>query len=153
MYSYIQIYISTHSYFQIYIYIYIYIYRDIYMYIYINIHICIHTNIYIYIYIYIHVHVYIYIYIYIYTYTHEEHTSYQNFYARAFKTVVDSWKVSMLLFFILWDDRHYFYDFRFKSTATAAIGIHLTKAWLSQLVNFKNAIWHFRRTIGDKILF
>ena len=41
----------------------------------------------------------------------------------------------------------YFYDFRFKWTATAAIRIHLTKAWLSQLVNFKNAIWHFRRTI------
>ena len=30
-----------------------------------------------------------------------------------------------------------FYDFSFKWTATAAIGIHLTKAWLSQLVNFK----------------
>ena len=30
-----------------------------------------------------------------------------------------------------------FYDFRFKWTATAAIGIHPTKAWLSQLVNFK----------------
>ena len=30
-----------------------------------------------------------------------------------------------------------FYDFRFKWTATAAIGIQLTKAWLSQLVNFK----------------
>ena len=46
-----------------------------------------------------------------------------------------------------------FYDFRFKWTATAAIGIHSTKAWLSQLVNFKNAIWHFRRTICNKILF
>ena len=34
-----------------------------------------------------------------------------------------------------------FYDFRFKWTATVAIGIHPTKAWLSQLVNFKNAIW------------
>ena len=33
-----------------------------------------------------------------------------------------------------------FYDFRFKWTATAGIGIHPTKAWLSQLVNFKNAI-------------
>ena len=46
-----------------------------------------------------------------------------------------------------------FYDFSFKSTATAAIGIHPTKAWLSQLVNFKNAIWtwgHFRRTICNK---
>ena len=46
-----------------------------------------------------------------------------------------------------------FYDFRFKSTATAAIGIHPTKSWLSQLVNFKNAIWHFRRRICNKILF
>ena len=27
------------------------------------------------------------------------------------------------------------------------------KAWLSQLVNFKNAIWHFRRTICNKIVF
>ena len=49
-----------------------------------------------------------------------------------------------------------FYDFTFKWTATAAIGIHPTKAWLSQLVNFKNAIstsGHFRRTICNKILF
>ena len=45
-----------------------------------------------------------------------------------------------------------FFDFRFKSTATAAIGIHPTKAWLSQLVNFKNAIWHFIRTICNKIV-
>ena len=30
-----------------------------------------------------------------------------------------------------------FYNFRIKWTATAAIGIHPTKAWLSQLVNFK----------------
>ena len=35
-----------------------------------------------------------------------------------------------------------FYDFRFKWTATAGIGMHPTKAWLSQLVNFKNAIRH-----------
>ena len=34
-----------------------------------------------------------------------------------------------------------FYDSRFQWTATAGIGIHPTKAWLSQLVNFKNAIW------------
>ena len=47
-----------------------------------------------------------------------------------------------------------FYDFRFKWTATATIGIHPTKAWLSQMVNFKNTIWtwgHFRRTICNKI--
>ena len=46
-----------------------------------------------------------------------------------------------------------FYDFRLKSTATAGIGIHPTKAWLSQLVNFMNAIWDLRRTICNKILF
>ena len=47
-----------------------------------------------------------------------------------------------------------FYDLRFKWTATTAIEIHPTKAWLSQPVNFKNAIWtsvHFRRTICYKI--
>ena len=48
-----------------------------------------------------------------------------------------------------------FYDFRFKWTPTAAIGIHPTKIWLSQLVNFKNEIWtwgHFRRTVCNKIV-
>ena len=45
-----------------------------------------------------------------------------------------------------------FYDFRLKWTTTAGIRIHPTKAWLSQLVNFKNAIWHFRRMIYNKIL-
>ena len=47
------------------------------------------------------------------------------------------------------------YDFSFKWTTTAGIGIHPTKAWLSQLVNFKNTIWtcgHIRRTICNKIL-
>ena len=46
--------------------------------------------------------------------------------------------------------------FQVKWTASAAIGIHPTKAWLSKLVNFKNAIWmwgHCRRTISNKILF
>ena len=49
-----------------------------------------------------------------------------------------------------------FYDPRYKWTATAGIGIYPTKAWLSQLVNFKNPIWtwgHFRRTICNKFLF
>ena len=43
-----------------------------------------------------------------------------------------------------------FFDSKFKWTATAGIGIHPTKAWLSLQVNFKNAIWHFRRTILQK---
>ena len=44
-----------------------------------------------------------------------------------------------------------FYGFRFKWTATEAIGVHSTKSWLSQLVNFKNAIWTRGRTICNKI--
>ena len=46
-----------------------------------------------------------------------------------------------------------FYDFSFKRTATAIIGIHSTKAWLWQLVNFKNTIWTWGRTICNQILF
>ena len=46
-----------------------------------------------------------------------------------------------------------FYDFRFKWTATAAIGIHPTKAWLSQLVNFKNAIWILEERYAIKFCF
>ena len=46
-----------------------------------------------------------------------------------------------------------FYDFRLKWTATAAIGIHPTKAWLSQLVNFKNAIWTSEERYAIKFCF
>ena len=85
---------------------------------------------------------------------YEVHTiSFQTFFEWAFKIVVDSWKFSILLLYMLWDGWQISYDFRFKWTATAAIGIHPTKAWLSQLVNFKNAIWLFRRTICNRILF
>ena len=61
----------------------------------------------------------------------------------------------MLLLYILWDDWPIFMIQGLKWTATAAIGIHPTKTWLSQLVNFKNAIlmWgHFRRMICNEIL-
>ena len=46
-----------------------------------------------------------------------------------------------------------FYDFRFKWTATAGIGIHPTKAWLSRLVNFKNAIWTLEERYAIKFCF
>ena len=49
-----------------------------------------------------------------------------------------------------------FYDFRFKWTAAAGIGIQTTKARLSQLVKFRNAIWtwrHFKRTFAIKLCF
>ena len=46
-----------------------------------------------------------------------------------------------------------FYDFRFKWTETVAIGIHLIIAWLSQLVNFKNAIWTLDERYAIKFCF
>ena len=46
-----------------------------------------------------------------------------------------------------------FYDFRFKWTATAGIGIHPTKAGLSQLVNFKNAIWTLEERYAINVRF
>ena len=46
-----------------------------------------------------------------------------------------------------------FYYFRFKGAATAAIGIHSTKAWLSRLVNFKNAIWTLKERYIIKFYF
>ena len=78
-------------------------------------------------------HEYIYIYIYV-----MPSISFQTYFVLAFKIVVDTWKLSMLLLYMRWLTN--FYDFRFKSTAISAIGIHPT-FWFSQLVNFKNAIW------------
>ena len=46
-----------------------------------------------------------------------------------------------------------FYDFSFKWTARAAIGIHPTKTWLSQLVNFKYAIWNLEEGYSIKFCF
>ena len=41
----------------------------------------------------------------------------------------------------------------FKGTATAGIEIHHTKAWLSLLVNFKNAIWTLEERYATKFCF
>ena len=62
------------------------------------------------------------------------------FFVLAFKIVVDSWKFSMLLLYILCDDWSVFTISR-SNQQLAGIGIHPTKSWLSQLVDFKNAIW------------
>ena len=95
----------------------------------------------------------------IYTHTHT-HThirgvfnKFPDFFVQAFTIVVDSWKFSMLLLYILWDDWPIFI-ISGSNEQLQLIGIHPT--WLAQLVNFKNAIstWgHFRRTICNKILF
>ena len=46
-----------------------------------------------------------------------------------------------------------FYDFRFEWTATAGIRIHPIKAWLSQLMNFKNAIWTLEERYAIQLCF
>ena len=65
--------------------------------------------IYIYIYIYIHTHTHIYTQTQIYTYIYicvyvVNSISFQTFFLQAFKIVRDSWKFSILLLYILWDD-------------------------------------------------
>ena len=88
---------------------------------------------------------------------YEVHTiSFQTFFVWAFKIDVDSWKFSMLLQYILWYGRPIFMISAFNEQLQQELDYTLTKAWLSQLVNFKNAIWtwgYFRRTICNKILF
>ena len=77
-------------------------------------------------------------------------------FVQAFKIVLDSWKFSMLLLYRLWDDWPIFMISGSNEHLQQEIEIHPTKAWLSQLVNFKNAIWTwglFRRMICYKILF
>ena len=106
----LNIYICITSYI---IYIYIYIYAShhilyICIYIYISIHIyIIYIYIYSYIYIYMH-HIIYFIYIYMHAlhhiYIHGVFNKFPDFFVQAFKTVVDSWKFSMFLLYILWDD-------------------------------------------------
>ena len=46
-----------------------------------------------------------------------------------------------------------FYDFRFKWTPTAGFEIYPTKTWLSELVNFKSAIWTLDEWFAIKLCF
>ena len=76
---------------------------------------------------------------------------FSDFFVQAYKIVEHSWKFSMLLLYILWDAWLIFMIP--GSNKLAEIWIHPTKAWLSQQVNFKNAIWTWGRTIYNKIVF
>ena len=62
--------------------------------------------------------------VYIYIYIRGAFNTFIDSFVQAFKIVIDSWKFSML--YTSYETN--FYDFRFKRTATAAIGIHPTKA-------------------------
>ena len=78
------------------------------------------------------------------------------FFVCAFTIVVNSWKFSMLLLCILWDDWPIFRIPGSNQQLQQQLEYTLLKSWLSQLVNFKNPIWtwgHFRRTICNKIVF
>ena len=78
------------------------------------------------------------------------------FFVQVFKIGVDSWKFIILLLYILWDDWPIFTISGLNEQLHQQLEYTPTKAWLSQLVNFKNAVrtWrHFRRTICYKILF
>ena len=48
--------------------------------------------------------IHIYIYVYIYIYVGSEFNKFPDFFVQPFKIVVDSWKFTMLLLYILWDD-------------------------------------------------
>ena len=79
--------------------------------------------------------------------------SFRTFFVRAFKIVVNSWKFSMLLLYILWDDWPIFMISGSNEQLQQQLEYTLLKPdchswWIS-----KNAIGHFRRTICNKILF
>ena len=82
--------------------------------------------------------------------------SFQTFFVQAFRSVVDSWKFSILLLYILWHDWPIFMISASNEQLQQELEYTLLKPdchswWIS-----KNAIWtwgHFRRTICNKILF
>ena len=100
-----------------------------------------------------HTHTHTHIYIYIYVYVRGAFNKFPDFFCTGIWHCRRLFKIQYLIAIHLMRWLTNFYDFSFKWTATVAIGIHLTKAWLLQLVNFKNAIWTWGRTICNKILF
>ena len=96
------------------------------------------------------------IYIYIYIYICGVFNTFPDFFCTGIWNCRRLLKIHYVIAILLMKWLTNFYDSKFKWTATAAIGIHPTKAWLSWLVSFKNAIWtwgHFRRMICNKIVF
>ena len=67
--------------------------------------------------------------------------SFQTLFVQAFKIVVDSWKFSILLLYILWDDRPIFMISASNEQLQQELEYTLRKPDYLQLVNFKNAIW------------
>ena len=93
--------------------------RDIYLYIYMCVCVCVCVRAFVgvcvrervlarylplYTYIYIHMWVYVSAYLSECTFVRGVFTKFPDFFVQAFKIIVDSWKFSMLLLYILWDD-------------------------------------------------
>ena len=96
-----------------------------------------------------HVHTHIYIYIYIWG----AYNKFPDFFPMSFWNFRGLLKIQYVIAIHLMRWLTNFYDFSFKSTSTAAIGIHPTKAWLSQLVNFKNTVWTLEERYAIKFCF
>ena len=78
---------------------------------------------------------------------------FQTFFVWAFKIVIDTWTFSILLLYILWDDWPSFMISDSNEQLQQQLEYTLLKPdchswWIS-----KNAIWHFRRMICNKIVF
>ena len=85
------------------------------------------------------------------TYLHGAINKFPDFFVQVFKNCRRLLKIHYVIAIHLM--RWLTNDFTFKWTAAAGIGIHPTKAWLSQLVNFKNAIWAFEEWYAIKFCF
>ena len=101
----------------------------------------------------LHIHIYwythtfrrsVYIYIYIYIYIRGEFNKFPDFFVQIFKIVVDSWKFTILLLYILWDDRPIF----IISDSNEQI-----QQQLEYTQQRPDCHRHFRRTICNKIPF
>ena len=99
-------------------------------------------------YIYIYIYIYsIYIYIYIYIYIRGAYDKFPDFVRRRHLKI--QYVIAIHHMRLLTN----FYDFSFKWTARAGVEMHPTKAWLSQLVNFKMQSETFEERYAIKFCF
>ena len=86
--------------------------------------------------------------------TYEVHTiSFPTFFVRAFRIVVDSWKFTILLLYILWDDWPIFMISSSNEQLQLQLEYTLLKPDCHSWWIWKMQWGHFRRTISNKIVF
>ena len=86
-----------------------------------------------------------YIYIYIYIYIRGAYNKFPDFFHMGIWSCHILLKIHYVIAIHLMRWLTNSYDFTFKWTATAGIGIHPTQAWLSQLVNLKNSVLNLEK--------